>query len=217
MSSENTVSLIAETFVALANEMPLEKISVSDIVARSHKNRKTFYYHFADKSALVHWIFRNDLAKLLSERFDESQLVYNREQDDSLHALPYYVMVKTGVRSLDGEPFMQALAACMENRRRFFAKALRMTDTGNLRAYLYDLYVPAVRNDVRFILSNRYLNEESVNFLSEYFAGAMIDWLVRRTCGNPSTPIMAGVEPFGNILHLSLEAAIKEQQMRRTL
>lgn len=217
MGSENTVSLIAETFVALSNEMPLEKISVSDIVARSHKNRKTFYYHFADKNALIHWIFRNDLAKLLVERFDEAQLVYRREQEDPLFALPYYAMVKTGVRSLDGEPFLRALAACMENRRRFFAKALRMTDASSLRMYLYDLYVPAVRNDVRFILSNRYLSEESVDFLAEYFAGAMVEWIVRRTCGNPATPVMAGVEPFGNIMHLSLEAAIKEQQMRRTL
>lgn len=217
MSSESTVTLFAETFISLSAEMPIEKISISDIVNRSKKNRKTFYYHFTDKNALIHWIFRNDLSNLLKSRFPEEQLVYHREQDDEFADLPHYVMIKNGVRSLDGQPFLEAMADCLEARREFYAKAFRLTDIGNLKSYLYELYVPAVRNDARFILSNRYLKEDSLEYLSEYFAGAFVDFIVRRTCAPRSKPILHGMEPFGNLLHASLEAAIKEQQMRRTL
>lgn len=48
MGSMNTMSLIAETFVSLTEHEPPEKIAVSDIVAASGKNRKTFYYHFVE-------------------------------------------------------------------------------------------------------------------------------------------------------------------------
>ena len=49
---------IAESFVALTEGKPPEEISVSDIIARAGKNRKTFYYHFTDKNHLVAWTFR---------------------------------------------------------------------------------------------------------------------------------------------------------------
>ena len=59
MGSVDTMKLMGDAFVSLAERFPLEKISVSDIVAASGKNRKTFYYHFNDKSHLIRWIFRN--------------------------------------------------------------------------------------------------------------------------------------------------------------
>lgn len=217
MSSESTITLFAETFISLSSEMPIEKISISDIVNRSKKNRKTFYYHFTDKNALIHWIFRNDLSTLLRAKFPEEQLVYLKEQDDEFANMPHYLMIKNGVRSLDGQPFFETMAECLEARRGFYSKALKMTDMGNLRSYLYELYVPAIKNDARFILSNRYLKEESLDYLAEFFAGAFVDVIVRRTCAPKCLPILHGMEPFGNLLHSSLESAIKEQQMRRTL
>ena len=53
MGSVDTMKLMGDAFVSLARRFPLEKISVSDIVAASGKNRKTFYYHFNDKSHLI--------------------------------------------------------------------------------------------------------------------------------------------------------------------
>ena len=32
------------------------KVSVSNIVERSQRNRKTFYYHFSDRSKLIQWM-----------------------------------------------------------------------------------------------------------------------------------------------------------------
>lgn len=53
MGPLDTKLLIADAFVELCDEMPLKKVSISDIVERTGKNRKTFYYHFVDKEALI--------------------------------------------------------------------------------------------------------------------------------------------------------------------
>ena len=65
MGPLDTKLLIADAFVELCDEMPLKKVSISDIVERTGKNRKTFYYHFVDKEALIIWRFRYDLGLAL--------------------------------------------------------------------------------------------------------------------------------------------------------
>ena len=205
MASSDTMELMGESFVSLAEKLPIERISVSDIVAASGKNRKTFYYHFEDKAHLIRWVFRNDLAETLLERFDSDHLVYEREED--------------GVRSLDGSEFFQALADTLEKRRAYYAKALHSTEKDGLRSYLYKLYVPALERDIRFILSNRSLSDSAVHFLAEFYTGAAISYLVHRISDPElsNAGILSDVEPFQNIIHSSLESEIKEQQLRRVL
>ena len=217
MGSPATMLEIAESFVALTESKPPEKISVSDIIAQAGKNRKTFYYHFTDKNHLIAWTFRYDLACELHRRFDAGQLVFEQPDDDPCASLPYYVFIKKGVRSLDGSEFFEALAACFEGRRAYYARVLRMSEAGCLRDYLYDLYLPAVRADITFVLSNRRLKDASVDFLAEFYTGAFLSYLVRRTCDLHRVRLMEGVGPFANIVHSSLENEIKEQQLRRML
>lgn len=217
MGSPATMLEIAESFVALSERKPPEKISVSDIIAQAGKNRKTFYYHFTDKNHLIAWIFRHDLACELRRRFSEDQLVFERPDDDPCAALPYYVFIKKGVRSLDGSEFFEALAACFEGRRSYYARVLRMNEAGCLKDYLHSLYLPAVRADILFVLSNRRLKEASVDFLAEFYTGAFLSYLVRRVCDTRREHLMEGVGPFANIVHSSLENEIKEQQLRRML
>ncbi len=219
MASSDTMELMGESFVSLAEKLPIERISVSDIVAASGKNRKTFYYHFEDKAHLIRWVFRNDLAETLLERFDSDHLVYEHEEDGAIADKPYYAFKKVGVRSLDGSEFFQALADTLEKRRAYYAKALHSTEKDGLRSYLYKLYVPALERDIRFILSNRSLSDSAVHFLAEFYTGAAISYLVHRISDPElsNTGILSDVEPFQNIIHSSLESEIKEQQLRRVL
>ncbi len=217
MASADTMELMGESFVSLAEKLPIEKISVSDIVAASGKNRKTFYYHFESKAHLIRWVFRNDLAETLLERFDADHLVYEHEGEDAIPDKPYYAFKKVGVRSLDGSEFFQALADTLERRRSYYAKALHGTEPDGLRAYLFELYVPALEADIRFILSNRSLDDSGVHFLAEFYTGAAITYLVRRVCMPAGVEILGDVAPFENIIHSSLENEIKEQQLRRVL
>ena len=91
MGPLDTKLLIADAFVELCDEMPLKKVSISDIVERTGKNRKTFYYHFVDKEALIIWRFRYDLGLALQRKFPESILVYEEPSKDSVTQFPFYI------------------------------------------------------------------------------------------------------------------------------
>ena len=217
MNALSTMLLIADAFVSLCDEMPLRKVSISDIVQRTGKNRKTFYYHFESKEHLIRWVFRRDLADVLKANVADDDLLFEPEGDDSFPSLPYYVHKKVGVRSLDGSVFFDMLAECFQYRRSYYAKTLRMSGPDSLQAYLYRLYVPAMAADIRFILSNRYLSEGNVRFLSEFYTGAILSYLQHKVCDPTCADITADVKPFQNIVHSSLESEIKKQQLRRVL
>ncbi|HHV30217.1 MAG TPA: TetR family transcriptional regulator [Clostridium sp.] len=69
---ELTKQLIAQTLKKLMLNTPLDKISVQEIVDACGLNRKTFYYHFQDKQALVCWIFDTEFASLTDVNQDNS-------------------------------------------------------------------------------------------------------------------------------------------------
>ena len=217
MGTLDTKLLIADALVQLCEEQPLKKVSISDIVERTGKNRKTFYYHFESKEHLIRWVFRRDLADVLKANVADDDLLFEPEGDDSFPSLPYYVHKKVGVRSLDGSVFFDMLAECFQYRRSYYAKTLRMSGPDSLQAYLYRLYVPAMAADIRFILSNRYLSEGNVRFLSEFYTGAILSYLQHKACDPTCADITADVKPFQNIVHSSLESEIKKQQLRRVL
>ena len=134
MGPKDTKLTIAEALVALSLEKPLEKISVSDIVSKVDINRKTFYYHFADKSKLITWLFRHDMGAALEEYVEAEDLVFTHT-GDACDAFPYYLFIKEGVRSLDGFPFVQALARTFEGRRAFYIQALADNSPTSLPTY----------------------------------------------------------------------------------
>lgn len=217
MSTLDTKLLIANAFAELCKERPLKKVSVSDIIDKTGKNRKTFYYHFVDKETLIAWCFRYDLGQELLERFPENILVYEDRPDSIAAEFPYYIIQKSGVRSLDHSKFFDSFATVLERKRSFYTQALMETGPNSLRNYLYDLYLPALRNDIYIILANRYLPEENIDFLSEFYTCAFLYYFIRK-CDQPGTThLSTNAGPFANIIHSSLEMEIKEAQLRRNL
>ena len=124
MNALSTMLLISDAFVELCDEMPLSKVSISDIVERTGKNRKTFYYHFENKDRLIIWIFRYDMGQCLKQHFSESVLLYDDDPEDPTSRFPYYITQKSGVRSLDHAEFFQCFAEVLEGRRIFYRQAL---------------------------------------------------------------------------------------------
>ncbi len=217
MGTLDTKLLIADALVELCNEQPLKKVSISDIVERTGKNRKTFYYHFEDKDALIIWKFRYDLGLELQNRFPENILVYKKGDEDSLAGFPYYITQKSGVRSLDHSKFFESFALVLENNRSFYRQALSEMGPSALRNYLYELYLPALRNDITIILANRYLPEENIEFLSEFYTCAFLSYFTRKCEQLGTKHLITNAGPFANIIHSSLESEIKEAQLRRNL
>lgn len=217
MGPIDTKLLIADAFVELCEETPLRKVSISDIVAKTGKNRKTFYYHFVDKEALIIWKFRYDLGTALQQKFPENVLVYESSGEDAITQFPYYITQKSGVRSLDHSAFFDTFAIILERNRNFYTQALLDNAPHSLRNYLYDLYLPAIRNDIDIILANRYLPEDNIRFLSEFYTCAFVYYFIRK-CDQPgSKSLLSNPGPFTNIIHSSLEMEIREAQMKRNI
>ena len=217
MGTLDTKLLIAKALTELCESEPLKKVSISDIIERTGKNRKTFYYHFEDKNALIVWKFRYDLAAELQRRFPENILVYEKAGTGTLDRFPFYITQKSGVRSLDHSTFFSAFAHVLEQNRTFYTQAFQESGPSSLRNYLFDLYLPALRNDIILILANRYLPEENIDFLSEFYTCAFLSYFIHK-CEQPGNVRLAGMAgPFANIIHSSLESEIKEAQLRRNL
>lgn len=217
MGTLNTKLLIAQALVELCETKSLKRVSISDIVDHTGKNRKTFYYHFEDKNDLIIWKFRYDLGTELQQRFPENVLIYEEDSDSSVADFPFYITQKSGVRSLDHSKFFDSFALVLSRHHTFYAQAFAETGPGTLHDYLYDLYLPALRNDITIILSNRYLPEENIDFLSEFYTCAFLSYFMRK-CSQPDLQDLAHhAGPFANIIHSSLENEIKEAQLRRNL
>jgi AcrR family transcriptional regulator len=217
MNAMNTMLQIADVFVGMCEEMPLKKVSISDIIERTGKNRKTFYYHFENKEYLIIWIFRHDLAEKLKERFPEPILVRENDSSSSISQFPYYITQKSGVRSLDHSEFFRCFADVLESRWKFYRQALAECGSYSLREYLFNLYREAIKDDIYLILSNRYLPTENIEFLADFYTGAFLYYFLGQTNQPTIKNLISKAGPFSNIIHSSLEMEIKEAQLRRRL
>ena len=65
------------------------------------------------------------------------------------------------------------MLACTHNQIINSPKAVSYT-------HLYDLYLPALRNDITIILANRYLPEENIDFLSEFYTCAFLSYFTHK-------------------------------------
>lgn len=213
MGSTDTKLILAEALADLADEKLLTKISVSDIVSKVGINRKTFYYHFSDKSDLLIWLFRHDMASTLKQCCAEEDLVYTNTGDE-LDAFPYYVFIKEGVRSLDGFPFVRALVSTFEGRRNLYTQALADNSAAGLPAYLRELYTPALYRDTEYILSNRFLENDQQYFLAQYQLEALLAYISLKL-SQQEEHIIESFGPFGNIVHASIADAIARHQQQR--
>ncbi|MFV0558269.1 MAG: TetR/AcrR family transcriptional regulator [Enterococcus sp.] len=57
---------IAKSLAALIKVKPYDKITIQDIAKEAKMNRQTFYYHFADKKALLRWFYQEDALVFLT-------------------------------------------------------------------------------------------------------------------------------------------------------
>lgn len=68
----DTKRKMAQALKELMAEKPLKRITIQDIVERSHMTRQSFYYHFQDIYEVLELICRYDLVDQIAYREDES-------------------------------------------------------------------------------------------------------------------------------------------------
>lgn len=60
IASMRTKKALADSLRKIMTHKSFSKITVSEIIADCGVNRKTFYYHFEDIYALLHWMLEQE-------------------------------------------------------------------------------------------------------------------------------------------------------------
>lgn len=175
--ASKTKLLLAESMKQLMHKMPLEKISVSDIVEHAEIGRNTFYYHFQDKYDLVIWIFQTESAALFA---------------NSLNQGNWYSAV-------------ELLEDYLLQNREFYCNALAYDGQNSLREYLFELFKDMVVQQIleQQAESNALVSQQDLDFTAEFFAGALQGLLVRWAKQGMKTPPHSYRESVNRVLQCS--------------
>ncbi len=71
MEHGNTKERILQAYLELEQERPVEKITVTALVERSHITRKTFYYYFKDIYDLMEYRMERELKRVMEETMSQ--------------------------------------------------------------------------------------------------------------------------------------------------
>lgn len=112
MQQGNTKERIVEAYTELELERPIEKITVTALVERSHITRKTFYYYFKDIYDLMEYRMERELKRVMEDTMNQA------DPEKALTQLYMYIMEnQKHIRALSGSAQFMAL------RRRIGEKA----------------------------------------------------------------------------------------------
>jgi AcrR family transcriptional regulator len=214
--ADQTKQDLARRFIDLMGASSFSSISVARIIESCCMNRKTFYYHFKNKEDLVIWIYRRDIAGLLSGAFSPEQLVGHGPTGNPMNelaSLPYYIHVESGVRSLDNSAFVCILTEYLFNHREYYSKLLACNSF--LGEYLFKLYRHELRCDIDFMLSGRHLADADKDFLADFSTSAMLAHVIRTSLQTrPASPRFGtDTRIYQNIVHESLKAMIESRPL----
>ena len=122
----DTKRKMAQALKELMAEKPLKRITIQDIVERSHMTRQSFYYHFQDIYEVLELICRYDLV---------DQIVY-REEESFAH-------------------WMERLMEIVETNKWFYRKMLQDMDWERVAGYLKPAVEAQIRRLVSGMLTEQ--------------------------------------------------------------
>ena len=214
----------ATAFVKLATAQHPDKVTVGQIVEETGKNRKTFYYHFEDKNALVRWLFRYDIACELERYFPTHELVFDATGDDEhLAGLPFYARHFQQNGTIDNTMFFEVFSRSLEKHRDYYRQVFSHVGGDSLDSYLHQIYTPCLREDVLYLIDrelelrggidaptikSRMEESAAVDFLAEFFTGSFISRVITRIHDTGFNRSMHDIAPFENVIHESLQLMI---------
>lgn len=208
---------IVDTFIKMVEETSFSKARIAELTERLDINRNTFYYYFSDKQDIAMLVLRTDLDQELREAFPSTELIcspcFGRDAEKT--PLAYYVHVETGARTLDASGFLRALARCTLARPTFYRKLFSPQELGFARG-LATLYWPVIEDDINFVLDGRYMPTVTKRMLASLCVRYIIS--TTRFCledSDGASLLDDRVNPFWNMMHESLYAAIQSHPMNR--
>jgi AcrR family transcriptional regulator len=149
-------SLIREAFVELMQVKAVERITVTDIVARADINRGTFYAHYRDPQAVLSQIEDEIVATM-------DRLIEQCNANDLIR---------------DPLPILLSIGKLLEENLEHYRLLLKASGSGNFLRKLKSTFVERMVNDPR--TAARYRNRAKFRATVTFFAGGLVaiyeDW-----------------------------------------
>lgn len=166
----DTKRKMAQALKELMAEKPLKRITVQDIVERSHMTRQSFYYHFQDIYEVLELICRYDLVDQIAYREEESFSHWMERLMEIVETNKWFY--RKMLQDMDWERVAGYLKPAVEAQiRRLVSGMLTEQETRSLsggRELLIDfLTVSVIQYIFRYISSRKVQKEQNAASLRE--------------------------------------------------
>ncbi|ASA19632.1 TetR-like C-terminal domain-containing protein [Paenibacillus donghaensis] len=152
-NSSLTQRTLAHSLKELMEHIPLNKITVKQLVEHCGLKRQTFYYHFQDIFDLLGWIYRTEAVESIS-----LYRSYDTWTDGFCRIFCY-----------------------IENNRAFCCNTLDSLGRNHLDVYLYEVTYDLVMGVIQELAEGMTVSEEDKRFIANFytlaFSGLVIQWL----------------------------------------
>lgn len=163
--SNITEKALAESLKKLMNTTPLAKITINDIVKECEVNRRTFYYHFQDIYALLEWIYKIEVIRVMEEN-----KTYETWRDGFLSIFCY-----------------------LRDNKKIVMNTYNSIGRDKLEMHLYSAVYTLVLNVVNEITENIDVSKEEkefvVNFYKVALVGLLLEWIRNNMVEDPESII----------------------------
>ena len=147
-----TKKAIAEAFLQAAQQKPIDKVTVKDVVGICGITRQTFYYHFQDLLEVLEWLMAQRVESLLAETLAaKTPKEAIRVMLSTIEDKPDFVVQLMASRKRE-----EAERIFFDAARTYFAELLRRSDSQPQIRYASDL-------------------ETALTFYSSAIVGVLID------------------------------------------
>ena len=158
MIRKTTKDILAESFLELAENKRIDKITITEITNNCGMSQPTFYNHFKDKYDLIIWIYTNKSNGFLSQIGDEN----SSWTDISLGAAKYYYKYKN-----------------------YITNALKHTSgQDSFMHHVGRINTDLIAGAVRKKLMTEYIHDEIYGMIKVYVYGSvqyLLEWLLNDT------------------------------------
>lgn len=162
-NSNITKNALAAALKELMNEIPFEKINISQISEKCHMNRKSFYYHFKDKYDLMNWIFDTEFFAVTKN--------YSDEQTYEERFL-----------------YIKEICCYFYENRIFYRNALQFRGQNSFVEHFREYIQPVMKERILFYLEEAEhgeIDEFALDFLTDAIVCAFERWLTDKNCMQP--------------------------------
>ena len=158
--SNITKRALAQALQELMEEVPFDKINVTQICEKCGINRKSFYYHFKDKYDLANWIFDTEF---ISFSLAFSDVTNFDERLDLLNDICDYFY----------------------RNRIFYRKVLKIKGQNSFSEHLREYCRPLLSLRLTYLFGKDAADDFTINFFTDAALCCMERWIMEKDCMPP--------------------------------